>query len=286
MERVFELFERHSIDRPTMAEILGVSLSTLKGHGLVDHIDNKKLDELAETFAVARGWLLGNYDSPAICVCRWHVREDPVHRLLRFAIAGKEPRIHFVKSKRFTTEEVIREEARISFTQIEPTSKIAIVTEVKHQTSSGRSYNSYERWESVPWDRELDRKPLLTLVMFCERIPNTPRGFPDLNGSAKEIESRLKYKIRLYDYKFHSDSVEIDNEVLMEYERGVVTPRELVSHHSRSGWFSIDDHIDLPEWSAVGKADPGEYKEMLERYERMLVNLSWDREFKELLSSD
>lgn len=288
LNRVFQLFDRHFVDRPTMAEILEVPLSRLKRDGLVDHLDNKMLDRLAATFAVRRDWLLGNSDSPTRSVCDWYKSPlTAMRRLIALTNEGKEPSVYFVKSKQMDAQNALRDDIASHYHYV------AVVVEMSAQTPLGRTFKCCERWESLVWNYQKSRMDLLKLVMFCERISG--RGLTMNARTISELESQIRQLLR---GKFSWQGIEVDQKVFNDYERGVLMPLELVSldylMHVRTsqgeygGWrpdncfmWGIDDYVDLPEESTCSKVILDEYKYIKESYEEnlayLLNKLDWDR---------
>lgn len=285
--RLFELFDRHFIDRPTMAEILDVPLSRLKGDGLVDHLDNKMLDKLAATFAVHRDWLLGNSDCPTRSVCDWYKSPlTAMRRLVALTNGGRKPKIYFVKSNRMDDQSALHDDICNHYYYV------AVVVEMNAETPTGRAFKSCERWKTLVWNYQKSRIDLLTLVMFCERISG--EGLTMSARAPSELESQIK---QLLHSKFSWRGLEVDQKVFDDYKRGLLMPLELVSldylMHVRTsqseygGWrpdnaftWGIDDYVDLPEESTCSKVIPEEYEYIKKGYSEklgyLLNELDWD----------
>lgn len=271
VDRVHELFDRHLIDPLTRAEILEVSLSSLKGHGLADHLDNPKLDELAATFAVSREWLLGSVDNSSECVCPWdRSPSTAIHRLIKLTVDKRTPRLYFVKSKYMNDEEVV--------IQDNTKHRIAVVVEFLDKTPSGRSFKCYERWESLPWDYQRTRLDLLTLAMFCDRLSGWDDD--DLSIDAKEVERKLQSLLGWV----HWASCAVDPIVLTEYEKGALLPCNLVSHRVWDSW-DIVRYIRFAVVSRTGGIIAKEYKYVKEQYEQVLVGFTRWSEVQKLIAN-
>lgn len=147
--RLFELFDRHGIDIPTMSEILQDIDCPLSRDGLVERLDNNLLDHLVAMFDVRREWLL--CQNSIITQAGKHSWIGKSFALVEHVIdlntRGFYPRIWMLTRGRFdratwswTGEQGKRDDA-----------KVAIVIEIKRTTKDGTSFSTYEDWGGGAW---------------------------------------------------------------------------------------------------------------------------------------
>jgi hypothetical protein len=161
-DRVFELMERHDIDLPTIAEILEVKPSVLEREELLDRLDNPTLDRLANLFCIERKWLTGQSEYPMQAEETWYKRPASfLHHLLALEKKDLHPEVYFMKPLRMDPDKAMDEEGLRQ--------QVGICIARVHETSSGKSFMTFEPWAWEPWSYQRSRIDFLAIFMIFDR---------------------------------------------------------------------------------------------------------------------
>lgn len=269
-ERIFELFERHSIDMPTMAEIIGVSLPTLKGDALLEHLDNETIVRLSKTFFVSRSWLLGKNTYSSETVGRWYKSPyEVIRRIRKLHGEGSNPRIYFIKSKSMDPEEAIQREI--------PAASVTVIISSSNKTQSGQDFVSFERWDDQPFDYQKSRLDFLALVRVCWL--KTTSKLSERMEKHCDADWQMAYDLHC---ALSWSALEINDQAFEAYRRGELFPAEIVvPHYSHLSWYrdlqgwNPEDYVDDDPSYVCSKIKP-EYEFIVERADEILKTLVHD----------
>lgn len=219
-DRFFHLFDAHKLDLPNIVSVMapaGFKLSDLNnGNRILDLLDRKALNYVAETFFVRREWLSGSSDYPisneGIDV-RWYKNVHAIAwRVLRYHKLGLDPQVMFIRRRGANFER-----ARIEEDKVE-SEAIGVVVKLHRQTADGLSYSTYESWEFGRWNYWRCREQLKHLIAFCDEAA----GFDLLRVSGFELEA----------------------ENVSALSQGRILPVTALARRGTHGWFP-DDYASI-----------------------------------------
>jgi len=171
-ERFFYLFQTHQLDLPAIVSVMktqGFTLSVLDNPTrLLDLLDQKAIQHLAETFFVHPKWISGARDSVieiGINV-RWYKNvHAAAKKLLKYADLGFRPHVMFLR----------REHANFASARADNDSgkadpePIGVAVRLYRTTDDGVSFTTYEVWDFERWNYHRCREQLKLLITFCDQ---------------------------------------------------------------------------------------------------------------------
>jgi len=171
-ERFFYLFQTHQLDLPGIVSVMktqGFTLSALDNQArLLDLLDQKAIQHLAETFFVRTEWISGARDSViglGINV-RWYKNVyAAAKKLLKYSGLGFRPHVMFLRREcaDFASARADNDSGKAD---PEP---IGVAVRLYRTTDDGVSFTAYEVWDFERWNYEHCREQLKLLITFCDQ---------------------------------------------------------------------------------------------------------------------
>lgn len=177
-ERFFYLFEIHRIDLPGLISVMqphGFTLSTLDSSArLLDLLDKKALQYLADTFFVQPEWLSGASDCATNLGVhvRWYKNTQYcAKKLIAYANAGLNPTVMFVRRQRADFDKARQDDDQRGG----PEEPIGLVIRLERSTSDGVKFTVFETWEFGRWNYWRCREQIKLLICFCDQASAASR---------------------------------------------------------------------------------------------------------------
>lgn len=171
-ERFLYLFQSHELDLPGIVSVLkahGFTLSVLDNPSrLLDLLDQKTIQYLAQTFFVRPEWISGARDSIVEIGLdvRWYKNvHAAARRLLKYAEMGLRPHVMFLRRERadFDNARIDNDAGKV------PREPVGVVVRLYRTTDDGVSFTTYEVWQFERWNYWRCREQLKLLIVFCDQ---------------------------------------------------------------------------------------------------------------------
>lgn len=249
-ERFFHVFNAHKLDLPGIVSVMspmGFKLSDLSNSNrMLDLLDRKVLQHLAQTFFVQIEWVSGASDFPVSTGnidVRWYKNIPSVAwRLLHYCQSGLRPHVMFIRREKANFKLACKEEDKVD---AEP---IGVVVRLQRCTEDGVNFVVYEVWEFERWNYWRCRQQIKHLIAFCD-------------------EAREKGLINFAGYELESDKLAL-------LEAGRILPVTVLDRLNASAWYP-EDYASLTsqvteesyDWAQVQKTyTEGSVGSILETY--------------------
>lgn len=227
--RVFELFDRHGIDIPTMSEILQDFDCPLSRDALVERLDNKLLDQLTELFDVQREWLLAQepYITPT-WKNRWYRKSASfVAHVIDLDTQGLKPRVWMLTRGSFDADIWSLSGHQEGGNDV----MVGIVVEVQRRTSKGTSFSTFENWGDEPWFHMPSRAEFRAIAKFLSDPP----------GEVEQTYAAALWK----DYSYFTPRDDLDG-------RGIAVHPEVYDALYRHNTITVHEMLTAPRQMGAG----------------------------------
>lgn len=227
--RIFELFDRHGIDIPTMSEILQDFDCPLSRDALVERLDNKLFDQLTELFDVRRDWLLTQepYITPT-WENRWYRKSASfLAHVIDLDTQGLKPRVWMLTRGAFNSDTW-----RLTGHQEGGDGvMVGIVVEVQRRSSKGTTFSTFENWGDEPWFHMPSRAEFRAIAKFLSDPP----------GEVAETYAAALWK----DYNYFTPRDDLDG-------RGIAVHPEVYDALYRHNTITVHEMLTEPRQMGSG----------------------------------